>query len=1441
MSRVFIIFPIFLGLISPVFAADDLWIHFPPAGKGNGKKIVLISGDEEYRSEESMPMLGKILSQRLGFDCTVHFAINLETGFVDPNYQKNIPGLEKLKDADLMIIATRFRQLPDDQYRHIADFLNQGKPVIGLRTSTHAFTGSGKSGEFKWAEFGLKVLGEQWVAHHGKHKVEGCRGEIVEANKTHEVMRGVTDVFALSDVYTVKNLDESRATVLLRGAITETLDPASKILVNDPRNKPVQALAWFRTYVAPDGKTTGQAFCTTAGASVDLLCEDLRRLVVNAALFLTKQPVPLKTDVNYVDAYAPTFYGFNKGKDGKFYDERKLLVSMWKLGSNASTGLDNPPSPAALAAIGALSKPIAPASSPAPAPAPANGLDKPPVYAQPTKAPALPGPVRLPLQPTAGEVIAIIGNTLGERMDNFGHIETVLQRHFPEHHLTVRNLSNAGDTPGFRAHPARTSPWAFPGAEKFHPDIRTHNGKGHYPYPDEWLTEIKADTIIACFGFNESFDGLKHVERFRAELAAFVDHSLSLSYNGKSAPRLVLVTPIAFEDRSADYDLPNGLEANERLAAYAKAVISVAAEKRVGFVDVFSLTQGWFSEEEPLTINGCHLSDEGYRRLAPAFVSAIWGDAKPEAKGSYDSVLQAVLDKNWIWQNDYRMLNGVHAYGQRWQPYGNVNYPEEIAKIRQMGKLRDERIWQALNATATPPPADDARTRPLSPVETNYRAPIRYFDEKEALSKFHLPAGYKIELFASEALFPALGNPVQMSFDNKGRLWVSTIQSYPHYRPGGPRPNDKILILEDTDGDHRADKQTIFAEGLSLPIGFELAPDGVYVSEEPYLMLLKDTNGDDRADQKHIIMSGFDSHDTHHAISAYCADPSGAFYLLEGRFLHSQVETPYGPQRMTDGGAWRFDPRSWRLERFSQSDYNNPWGMAFDQWGQNFLADASGGDNWWMLPLSLKVPHGREIEKEGQFTTFKVRPTSGAEFVASRHFPDEVQGDFLLNNTIGFLGTKQHTIRETGAGYTGELRQDLVVSDDPNYRPVDLEFAPDGSLYIVDWHNALVGHMQHSARDPNRNSTYGRIYRVTYPARPLVTPPQIAGAPISTLLENLKLPEYSARYRTHRELRGRPSAQVLPAVKEWAAKLSKQDPSFPRHQLEALWVTWGQGRIDRDLLVACLDSPRHEVRSAAVRVLRHGHAQVSDATSLVLKGAADAHPRVRLEALAAASWLDNADGALIAAKVMEKPVETWMGAPMQAAMWTLEDDLRDAVTANRLRVAGNAALEGFLAGKLKFEPTIKPAPQPYVNVPAAALKLYNIGKEVYGREAHCATCHQSNGQGLPNIYPGLEKNEWISGDADRLIKIVLKGLWGPISVNGQKFDPTKGVPPMTGFAGLLSDEEIAGVLTYVRYSFKNSYPAVKPEDVKRVREETKDRNQFYMVEEILKEHPFPSE
>ncbi len=223
--------------------ADELWTTYEGTQglPGNGKHIVLISGDEEYRSEEAMPILGQILAKHHGFKCTVLFSIDPESGTIDPNNRSNIPGTEALNSADMMILSLRFRDLPNDQMKPIDDFVQSGKPILGLRTSTHAFNinekGDSAYKHYHWRSkdkwvggFGQAVLGETWINHHGKHKKEGCKGIIEEANKEHPILRSVEEVFAATDVYGIKNLDmENDATVLMWGAVTETLAPQSKI------------------------------------------------------------------------------------------------------------------------------------------------------------------------------------------------------------------------------------------------------------------------------------------------------------------------------------------------------------------------------------------------------------------------------------------------------------------------------------------------------------------------------------------------------------------------------------------------------------------------------------------------------------------------------------------------------------------------------------------------------------------------------------------------------------------------------------------------------------------------------------------------------------------------------------------------------------------------------------------------------------------------------------------------------------------------------------------------------------------------------------------------------------------------------------------------------------------------------------------------------------
>jgi mono/diheme cytochrome c family protein/glucose/arabinose dehydrogenase len=1011
--------------------------------------------------------------------------------------------------------------------------------------------------------------------------------------------------------------------------------------------------------------------------------------------------------------------------------------------------------------------------------------------------------------------IVLIGNNLGSRMMNFGHFETEMHVRFPDSLLFIRNMCDGGNTPGFRPHASRVSPWAFPGAEKFQTELANYSdSQGHFETEDQWLTRLKADIIIAFFGYNESFQGQAGLQNYKDELDAFVNHTIAQKYNGHTSPQLIIVSPIGFEDLSAEIDLPDGKKENANLKIYAEAMQEVAKKNKVHFVDAFTPSTSWFeSIDEPLTIDGSQLNEEGYGKLAELLADEIFGNVKPVADKYRKAVREAVMEKNWMWHNDFKIPNGVHVYGRRYNPFGPENYPFEIAKIREMTAIRDQAIWMAAKGEMMDVAEADEKTSKLPEVKTNYNpqknGSLDYRYGEDALKALKVAPGYKIELFASEKEFPDLAKPSQISFDNQGRLWVATMPSYPHYKPGDKRPNDKLIILEDTNGDGKADKQLVFADGLHLPNGFEIAPEGVYVSQGTNFMLYTDTDGDDKADKKEIILSGFDDHDTHHEIHAYSADPSGAIYMGEGVFLHTNVETSYGPVRATNGGFYRYNPARRQLERTAQLAIPNPWGIAFDEWGQNFFAETSSPDVRWMMPGTIVPRYGVASPKSRNLVEEKhrVRPTSGLEFVSSRHFPDEVQGDFLINNTIGFLGTKQHTLVDDGTGYSSKHRQDLLTSDDKNFRPVDLEFAPDGSLYIADWHNVLIGHMQHNARDPLRDHAHGRIYRITYPSRPLVKPASIAGASIETLLDNLKLPEYRTRYRSRRELRGRNVPEITSHLTNWINKLDTNDPKYEHHLLEALWVSWGINQVDKNLLRRLLGAADYRVRAAAVRVLRYTGHQVEGQPDLLLQAATDKHGRVRLEAIAAASWLDKEKGLSILNEAGKLPLDDWMAPAYEAAV---------------------AHLNGRSVEEKKEEIT-------KTHLKGNDLEQYLKGKAIYSREGYCNTCHQPDGAGLsPSGFPPLAGTPWVTGSEERLIKLTLNGLQGPIEVLGQKYG---GQVPMTPFGGMLADAEIAAVLTYVRNSFGNKASVISADQVKKVRDATKEKRGFYSPDELLKSHP----
>jgi hypothetical protein len=308
--------------VSTALAADPLWItHEGKEGPGKGKHIVFLTGDEEYRSEESFPQLAKILSERHGFKTTVLFSINPETGEIDPNTKTNEPGLEALDSADLCITLLRFRAWPDEQMKHFADYVAAGKPVIGLRTSTHAFTAI-KGTYAKFNSFGKDVLGEGWVSHWGKHKSEATRGVLEASAKGNPLLNSVSDLFGTTDVY--EAAPPADAKILVRGQVLSGMTPDSKpadykkptaAKVEQPVNDPMMPIVWTRE-VKNDAGKTNKTLCTTMGAATDLTSEDLRRLIVNAAYSFTGLEVPAKADVSLVGEYQPSAYGFGGFKKG---------------------------------------------------------------------------------------------------------------------------------------------------------------------------------------------------------------------------------------------------------------------------------------------------------------------------------------------------------------------------------------------------------------------------------------------------------------------------------------------------------------------------------------------------------------------------------------------------------------------------------------------------------------------------------------------------------------------------------------------------------------------------------------------------------------------------------------------------------------------------------------------------------------------------------------------------------------------------------------------------------------------------------------------------------------------------------------------------------------------------------------------------------------------
>jgi azurin/glucose/arabinose dehydrogenase/lysophospholipase L1-like esterase len=767
--------------------------------------------------------------------------------------------------------------------------------------------------------------------------------------------------------------------------------------------------------------------------------------------------------------------------------------------------------------------------------------------------------------------VVVLGNGLADRMQHDGWMESYLQAALAElpteFKVSFRNHGYTGDRI----------------------DHRPRN-KG-FLSADEYLKLSQPSVIFAMFGYNESFDD--DPATFKVAVIDWVKHTRGQNYSGLGAPRIVLFSPIAAQDLH-DANLPNVAQINRRLGDYAAAIEVVAQQMNVRFVDLFTPSLHRFTTaSSPLTINEVHLNASGHRAVGKLITEALFNRLPSISESDLQRIRRAVLDKNWHWFNRYRATDGNDVWGSRSSLAfvdGQKNrevLQHELVQLDLMTENRDQVVWAAAQGQMIAP--DDSKVPPAILVKTNLDQPQKqggvskigdgtYLGGEEAIGKMKLAEGLSANLFASEEMFPEFINPVQLGVDPRGRLWAAVWATYPKWEPL-KEMGDRLLILPDDDGDGVADRAVTFAY-VHNPTGFEFWNGGVIVASAPDLLFLKDTDGDDVADVRYRLLGGIDSADTHHTANNFVLGPDGFLYYQRGVFHVSNVETPWQVnQESTRAGMYRFNPRTFEFS-FHAANSPNAHGISFDYWGYHFATDGTGGRPFQVVP-----------DAEGKFKMRKlfnqtVRPVASSGILSSAHFPEKYQGNFLLCNTIAFLGLKQYTLAfntETGE-VNGTETEDFLVSSDPNFRPTDLEIGSDGAMYVADWCNAIVGHMQHNVRDPKRDHLHGRIYRITADGQPLSKHVAVHGLAIPDLLDVLKNPINGIRQRARAELSERDSAEVVAATKEWLAQFDSSNAKHAHHILEGLWVYQQHNVENRDLLDVLLKSPEPHARIAAQRV-----------------------------------------------------------------------------------------------------------------------------------------------------------------------------------------------------------------------------------------------------------------
>ena len=923
-----------------------------------------------------------------------------------------------------------------------------------------------------------------------------------------------------------------------------------------------------------------------------------------------------------------------------------------------------------------------------------------------------------------GDRVVFLGDTLMEREQSYGYIESILTSRSQGKNVIFRNLAWSADTV------LGESRASFDPPEK------------GFELLKEQLKAIKPTVAFLAYGMAESFKGEAGLEKFRKDINTLMDTISEISK--PDLVRFVLVTPLFHEPLAAP--LPNPDMHNAKIEMYARALREIANERQAHLVDIFEGMVAYHKRKDPrpFTENGIHPNAFGYWQLAQFFerelrmypgplrigfgedgsvregsnglitrqvsrtdtslsfsgkdyllpmarrpgrygevitspgllvqvvglkpgkytlridnqVAAVfpqedWGAGvyvmHSPAMDQAEELRQTIIKKNELFFHRWRPQNQTYLFGFRKYEQGqnakeipmfDPLIAEQEAKIFKLTELKTRDYKLAPSQTGDEEalagkPAEKAEAANIDQTPL----PRPTFDHAPEL---------EVTLWAEN---PNLAKPIHMNFDPQGRLWVASSSVYPQIEPG-KKADDKILILEDTDQDGKADKTTVFADGLLIPTGVEPGDGGAYVANSTELLFYRDHDGDGKADEKRVMLSGFGTEDTHHILHTLRWGHDGQLYMNQSIYIHSHIETPHGVVRLDSGGILNLRPPAQELG-IHMKGLINSWGHHFDKFGQSFATDGAGGEGInWVIPQAMYVTYegARNIlhgVSPGNYPKF-----CGLEVVESEHFPEDWQGtlvtcDFRAHRVVRF------GMNEQGAGYVTKEMPDIMRTTNVTFRPIDVKVGPDGALYIADWSNPIIQHGEVDFRDPRRDHEHGRIWRVTYKGRPLVKKPDLINASNGDLLGNLSSANGSIRQQSRRVLTERGSEKIKADLESWTEKQTSEQGA-----LEALWMWQSIDLVNLDLLKKNLSAKDGRVRAAAARVLSFWQNRIPNAIDLIAPLVTDEHGRVRVEGVRAAAKIPTSRSAELVLSALDKPLDRFT----EYAVWLSINDLAEPWT-----------------------------------------------------------------------------------------------------------------------------------------------------------------------------------